>query len=1394
MSGRFCLFEISWEVCNKIGGIYTVISSKAKTTVDKFGDDYITIGPWLLSDKDRSIPFEDDPSFADFAESCREAGTPVRVGRWLIPGRPRAILVEFSKLYQEKDKLLGTLWEDYKVDSIAGSWDYVEPVMFGLAAARVIEDWWERYMAPHHKRAIVQCHEWMTGSAILQLKSRIPSMGSIFTTHATMLGRALSSLGHSPQSGLGGEKVEELARKHGVVAKHSMEGTCAREADVFTTVSAVTAAEAELLHGRRPDPLLPNGIDLDVIDSFAGGTDRQTMRRELERVAARFLGTPVTGAAFVCTSGRYEFHNKGIDLLLDALGMLNGREGRPIVLFVLVPAGNSGLRSELLERLRNAEVPATGPIGISTHNLFEVERDPVAEACKKLGLDNASTARVKVVHVPIYLTDNDGFLNRPYEAVVRAMDLTCFPSFYEPWGYTPQESLALGVPTVTSDYAGFGIWAHEEGLGPTDGITVIQRVNVQYGVVVEGLADVLEARIVSTSSGQAIDGETCRKTASLTAWQGLYRNYEVAYAAALRAVQERSEQGVPQLRRPRQTVPHAPRQGRTPHLQGFEVSASLPAELAGLTRLSRNLWWCWNPEAEALFRDLSPKAWDAAQHNPVAFLQRLYPEDLQSKAKDAQYLDRMRGVLARFDDYLSKRPAIPQGMSDERPVAYFCAEYGVHESLPIYSGGLGVLAGDHVKSASDLGLPFLAVGLFYRMGYMSQQLTADGEQLAVDVENEPRQLPLEAVLDDGGEPLEVRIKLPGREIFLRAWRVAVGRVQVYLLDSNTPSNRPEDRDITRNLYGGDAETRIQQLIALGRGGTRLLARLGIQPSAFHMNEGHAAFLTLERVSRLVKDEGLTFEAAREVVRGTTLFTTHTPVPAGHDRFGEDLMRRYFADAEEWVGVPWDRFYSLGRTEEDGGAFNVTYLALTFAAYCNGVSKLHGEVSKELLKPYWPGMMRSEVPVRSVTNGIHLASWTSPRVSELLGARNRAVRPADFARGAREIAAAALWDAKCADKRDLVQQVHRSLEKAFLRREDSPILLSEIQAGLDERALFIGFARRFAPYKRAHLMFKDTERLARILDDADQPVRILIAGKAHPRDKMGQDILRDICRRTRSDGLAGRVLFLENYDMALARALVRGVDVWLNNPTHLLEASGTSGMKAAANGGLNLSIGDGWWPEAWNGGNGWQIGGARLYDDQELQDQFDSSTLYRMLEETVVPLFFARDAAGVPQGWIERMRECLATVPETFNTDRMVEDYRDQAYRPLAAASVELGLDGYAKARRLADEAVRVRKSFEKVRFASVHVSDPAKLAVGGRMDAHAEVDLAGLAPGDVTVEFLVGHRKGDDDLQRGSCVVLQPTGQVNGTVHTFAGSHRIDRSGPYAYGLRVRSGDLVLWA
>ncbi|MBK8977069.1 MAG: alpha-glucan family phosphorylase [Planctomycetes bacterium] len=1418
MTASHALFEISWEVCNKLGGIHTVLSSKARIAVERLGDDYLTVGPWLLSDTNRELPFDDDPSMVDFADACRASGIPVRVGHWRIPGRPRCILVEFSSLISRKDELLGKLWDDHKVDSIEGGWDYVEPVLFGIAAAKVVAEWHDRYLAPFHRRTIVQAHTWMTASTLLTLKSTHPSIASVFTTHETVLGRALAASGATLDPHLAPDAIAALARTHGVTAKHSIEAVAARQADVYTTVSEVTADEAEVLLGRHPDPVVPNGIDLGVIDDLAGTPEsRAETRATLERVARRFLGMPELGnAALLVSAGRYEFHNKGTDLLLEALAELDRRPGRPVVQFLLAPAGNSGIRREVRDRLA-ADDPKSpqDAIGITTHHLFDEDSDPIHERCLALGLDNRGGSRVKIIHIPVYVGPKDGLIGREYEAVLAAMDLSLFPSSYEPWGYTPQESVAVGVPTITSDAAGFGRWAEANGIDADSGVVVLQRVGVDDATAAHRLADEIERFLEEPVEARQSRRERCRETATRTAWTDLFEYYETAYERSLVGAATRSARAParPAAPRPKPPVRIEPAKGRAPRLNYFDVAATLPEPLRPLERLSRNLWWCWDPEAPALFEEISPQGWTSCHHNPVRFLRRAYPEDLAAKAADRDYIARLQRVVARFDDYLAAtRDAVPvdvegagaASFSAKHPVAYFCAEYGIHESLPIYSGGLGVLAGDHLKSASDLDLPLVGIGLFYRMGYMGQALTADGQQVAEDRENVPADLPMEPVTRADGSPVVVQVPLPGRDLTLRAWRVAVGRVTLYLLDANTPENREEDRAITRNLYGGDHEMRIRQLIALGRGGVRLLGELGIAPSVYHMNEGHAAFLSLERVARLIRLEGSRFDAAREWVRATTAFTTHTPVPAGHDRFPEDLMRRYFSDVPDWVGVPWERFLGFGRAVDSDHEFNMTYLALSFSSFANGVSQLHGTASKELLHPYWPSLLEEEVPVHAITNGVHLPTWTHPKIAALLGARSRTVTRDDFRTAAKDVDPAELWEARQETKRVLRRKVEERVRKAFLARNDSPSLLNSMLEGLDTDALWIGFARRFAPYKRAGLLFRDIERLRAICDDPDRPVRILVAGKAHPRDGLGQDVLRGIVQHTRGPSLAGRVLFVEDYDMDLARALVQGVDVWLNNPTRMQEASGTSGMKVAANGGLNLSIADGWWPEAADGYNGWTIADTqKIYSNQALQDEYDAAVLYRMLEEDVVPLFYERDETGLPAAWLTRVIHTLHTVPPFFSTDRMVQQYLDKAYRPLARAWFTMRADR-ARANLVAERATRLRKSFADLRVVDMRLADLGQVAVGDSVDAWVQVDLGGLAPDEIVVELVFGNAPQNGSLRNMVAVVLEPTGEVEGTLHAFQGSHRIERSGRYAQGLRLRPRtlsvspsalrDLVLWA
>jgi phosphorylase/glycogen(starch) synthase len=1401
------LFEVSWEVCNKVGGIHTVVSTKAKTLVQRYGDDYVAIGPWLLGNPRSEQSFEESAGFEGFAESCRAIGVPVRVGRWRIPGSPRVVLVEFSGLFERKDAILAGLWERHEVDSITGGWDYVEPVMFGFAAGLVLERWWHEFVAPQRAGAVAQFHEWMTGAGLLHVAGRVPAVATVFTTHATVLGRAMAGRGIPPASALEGRSPESMAELLQVRSKHSMERVCAGKADAFTTVSEITARESERFLGRRPRPLLPNGIDLEVMDALAAGVTRERARAAASDLAHRFLGESCEGAAFLLLSGRYEFHNKGIDLLLEAMARLNAQRGRDVVMFLTVPAGHSGVRKSLLRRKAEPLEAIHDPIGVTTHYLIDREHDPIQLATARLGLDNALGSRVKVIHVPIYLHPGDGLFDLPYEGMLRGMDMTLFPSFYEPWGYTPEESLAAGVPTLTTDLAGFGRWAASVGLAPADGVHILRREGVEDARAAAELARSVDERLAQPSDAEAM-ARTCRATAQHTAWSKLIESYYEAFSIALEASRDRGAPVPPPSLRPRVAVPASPspREGR-PRLFPFAVSATLPEPLRGLERLSRNYYWSWDPEGPELFEDLSGATWRSCGHDPVLFLRVVFPEDLHARASDPRYVEKLRRVLARFDAYVASASSeVELGgvrLGERTPIAYFCAEFGVHESLKTYSGGLGVLAGDHLKSASDLGLPFVGVGLFYRRGYLRQRLTPAGEQVALQAENEPRNLPLELVRDEAGAPVEVTLALPSSTLVLRAWCARVGRVRLYLLDADLERNRPEDRAITHTLYGGDAEARLRQEIALGRGGARLLHQLGIEPAVWHINEGHAAFMALERVGKLVRDEGLTFDEARELVRSTTVFTTHTPVPAGHDRFGEDLIRRYFSDASSWVGLAWERFYALGQSEEDKTSFNMTYLALYFAGYANGVSKLHGEVSKELLHPFWPRLLRAEVPIRSITNGVHLASWTDPALGRLLGAGERAVVGADFAARAKAIDLEELWKVRVAARRRLLETVRGNLERGFLERHDSPRMLTRTLAGLDEGALLVGFARRFAPYKRARLVFQDLERMRSLLEDEERPVRIFFAGKAHPYDQLGQEVLKAVVQTSRSEPFLGKVFFLEDYDIHLARALVQGVDVWLNTPVRTLEASGTSGMKAAANGVLNLSVPDGWWVEAYDGQNGWSIGEGRTYDRAELQDELDAANLARLLEEEVVPLFFER-VDGVPRRWLERARASLATIPPRFNTDRMLAEYRDAAYLPLARAGEALRAARHAPLKEIVAEQQRLRRGFERVTVAGAHVSNLAELKVGDRVEARVELDLDGLAPSDVSVELVIGHTRPGGDLRNASVVPLHPLRGPDGGPAAFEGSQRLDRSGSFACGIRVRPRalgplgddlrDVVLWA
>lgn len=730
-----------------------------------------------------------------------------------------------------------------------------------------------------------------------------------------------------------------------------------------------------------------------------------------------------------------------------------------------------------------------------------------------------------------------------------------------------------------------------------------------------------------------------------------------------------------------------------PNTNTLAATPTLPSPLQALERLSWNYWWSWSPDGAGVFRDLDAELWNECEHNPRLLLAKVSDLRLAEMATDPVYLDRVRRVAERFDEYMKQNSEFRiqnSELNSAHPVAYFCAEYGVHSSLPVYSGGLGVLAGDHLKSASDLGLPLVAVGLLYHYGYFRQRLGREGWQEELYGETDPAELPLHQVTGEDGAPLEVEVSIRERAVLAQVWRADVGRVPLYLLDTNIAANAETDRWVTGHLYGGDRETRIVQEMLLGIGGVRLLRKLGIQPAVFHLNEGHSAFLTLELARELVQSTGLTFIAAAKLVREQCVFTTHTPVAAGNDEFAVELLSRSFGPSyEKELGLSHEEFLALGRlgpidgsnpkqtirqtevyqTASDGDAFGLTPLAIRMCRSTNGVSRKHGEVSRALWQKLWPEEAVEQIPITHVTNGVHAPTWVAPLIGSLYEKRAGADWPklvrdkTLWARLISEIPDEELWAAHLLLKERLVEFIRQRSFHARVSRGETQEYSEAARQLFEPHVLTIGFARRVAGYKRWNLLLKDSERLLRIVNDAERPVQFVFAGKAHPQDQEAKLILQQMARWEHNAAIADRLVILEDYDHEIARQLVQSVDVWLNVPRRPLEASGTSGEKVAMNGGLNLSVLDGWWLEGYDGTNGFAIGnelGSGDKTESEI-DRSDAESLYAALEQQVVPLYYERDAAGLPRKWITLMKNSIATLVPEFNSDRMVEEYARRIY-------------------------------------------------------------------------------------------------------------------------------------
>ncbi|HEX8002105.1 MAG TPA: alpha-glucan family phosphorylase [Mycobacteriales bacterium] len=803
------------------------------------------------------------------------------------------------------------------------------------------------------------------------------------------------------------------------------------------------------------------------------------------------------------------------------------------------------------------------------------------------------------------------------------------------------------------------------------------------------------------------------------------------------------------------------------------VRTSLPEALAPLGDLVLNLRWSWHAESMDLFESVDPDVWDAVGHDPVRLLGEVPRERLDALASDRKFLRRLQDAHDDLTEYLTK-PRWYQSQDDvPASIAYFSPEFGITEVLPQYSGGLGILAGDHLKTASDLGVPIIGVGLLYRTGYFRQSLSPEGWQLEHYPALDPHGLPLSRVAGEDGAPLRIEIGLPGgARLLAQVWKAQVGRVPLLLLDSDVEENGPAEREVTDRLYGGGTDHRLLQEMLLGIGGVRALRACGYEPEVFHTNEGHAGFLGLERIRRLVQEDGLDWDTALEAVRAGTVFTTHTPVPAGIDRFPAELIATFFGGDNACEGVPVERILALGAEPGgDGSVFNMAVMGLRLAQRANGVSKLHGEVSRQMFAGLWPGFDHDEVPITSVTNGVHDPTWVAREVASLTDAD----RASDDE----------LWRVRNVLRRRLVEDVRRRVRASWRTRGASDAELGWVADVLDPDVLTVGFARRVPSYKRLTLMLRSPDRLRSLLLHPERPVQLVVAGKAHPADDGGKALVQEIVRFADEADVRHRIVFLPDYDIGMAKVLLPGCDVWLNNPLRPLEACGTSGMKAALNGGLNLSIRDGWWDELFDGENGWAIPSADGVVDPDRRDDLEAAAIYDLLEGSVLPKFYER-TDGVPRRWIEMVRHTVNTLGPHVLASRMVAEYVSSLYAPAAGAARAMSSSGFAAARSLAEWRLRIAKEWPAVAVSHVESSGHGDTPeLGSTVHLRAIVSLGALSPDDVSVEAAYGRVDDADQIRSASHLALECTGEAGSGQWAYEGDVPLVRTGAFGYTVRV---------
>ena len=1375
------IFEVSWEVCNKVGGIHTVISTKSLALSERCGD-LIFIGPDTYGTNENSEFIEEPALFAEWKQYAASNGLRVRTGRWNICGSPKVILISFTDFINEKDRIFADFWEDYKLDSLSGQWDYIEPALFGYTAGKVIESFCDFNLSAADT-ILAQFHEWMTGTGILYLKKNAPHIATAFTTHATAIGRSIAGNGLPLYRDLASYNGENMARHFNIVSKHSLEKISALNADVFTTVSEITQAECTQLLTKPADVVTPNGFEDNFIPKAEEAEKiRRTAREKMIAVAEKLTSYKFKEEPLIiATSGRYEYTNKGYNIFVDALDKLNrnANVNREILAYILVPGNNYGPQKSLLAALNgeNANIENRN----LTHGLHDAEYDPILNQLKRLGLTNEASNKVKVVFVPSYLNGDDGVFNMKYYDILQGIDLTAFVSYYEPWGYTPLESIAFGVPTITTSLSGFGMWSKQNIDKCDNCVTVINRNEDNNEEVASKLAEKMAffAGLDAASRKQISEAATAASKKAL--WNSLVEKYMEAYAIAKGKIAERTDAIARRMQQTKIERTIMPKE-TSPIWRQAEIKSDIPKKFEGLTELANNLWWTWNYEASAMFKRIDVDLWREKRYNPRVFLEEVSIDRMKELENDNEFCQLYNRVYGNFKKYMeaAKDKKAPQ-------IAYFSMEYGLHDNLKIFSGGLGILAGDYLKEASDTNTNMIGIGLLYRYGYSKQTITLEGKQQANYIAQDFNKIPVVPTLDEEGNQKRIVVRFPGRNVYVKIWRANVGRIPLYLLDTDDIDNQDQDKLITSRLYGGDWEFRFKQEMILGIGGTRVLKALGLKPDIYHCNEGHAAFIGFERLNDLISARNLKFDEALEIVRASTLFTTHTPVPAGHDAFEENMLRTYMSHYPDRLKITWDKMMSLGRLNPND-KFSMSYLAANISQEVNGVSWLHGIVSQKMFAPLWNGYFPEENHVGYVTNGVHYQTWTSKTWQKLYettfgdGFMSDMSNPKYWEK-INNVDDADIWDIRKLQRTRLINYVKNRVRENWIRSYESPSNMVTVLEKLDEKVLTIGFARRFATYKRGDLLFRNPERLAAILNNPKMPVQILFAGKAHPNDGAGQDLIKRIVEFSKRPEFLGKILFIEDYDIGLAKKLVQGVDIWMNTPTRPLEASGTSGMKAVMNGALHFSVLDGWWVEGYREGAGWALPQERVYENQDFQNELDTQTIYNMLENEIVPMFYDCSDDGIPHRWVKCIKKSIAEIVPMFTTKRMIDDYKDRFYGKLYKRSTELAENDYAKVFEIVnwkEKAARAWNFIEvlKIDFHTTEFENP--------QDAYGEItlNLNRLSPNDIGIEAIAVSKKQD-----GSIVIDEKMPfklkECNGKIAVFRIEGAPHKTGIYNYAIRA---------